>query len=235
MYARLFTTTWFVAATLGPLMVHREGPSQVTLGRDWMTWRGRKLLIDAQNLCRGPEVEVPGRLLWVGVSECVWGVTLCSPGRSSCGLRAWLRGSAGSWAAFARPVGWVSRCPFVVLPFKSSHLGRIETLLLSRSFPPGSRDFETEKPLQNLGHFLPPSQMLFLTLSFFPAVLHGGPVSHYDLCCENTLVGVLGKTSDEMAAVLMVGHLWRRFVNPNEEGVNIVMVPFVLFFTTFYY
>lgn len=80
-------------------------------------------------------------------------------------------------------------------------------MLLSRSFPPGSRDFEMEKPLQNPGHFLPPSQMLFLTLSFFPAVLHGGPVSHYDLCCENTLVGVLGKTSDEMAAVLMVGHL----------------------------
>ena len=37
-------------------------------------------------------------------------------------------------------------CPFVVLPFKSSRLGRIETLLLSRSFPPGTRDFEMEKP-----------------------------------------------------------------------------------------
>ena len=98
-------------------------------------------------------------------------------------------------------------CPFVVLPFKSSRLGRIETLLLSRSFPPGTRDFEMEKPLQNPGHSLPPSQMLFLTVSFFPAVLHGDPVSHYDPCCENTMVGVSGKTSDEMAAVLMVGHL----------------------------
>lgn len=64
-----------------------------------------------------------------------------------------------------------------------------------------------EKPLQNPGCSLPPSQMLFLTLSFFLAVLHGSPLSCYDLCCENTLLVVSGKTSDEMAAVLMVGHL----------------------------
>ena len=64
-----------------------------------------------------------------------------------------------------------------------------------------------EKPLQNPECSLPPSQKLVLTLSFFPAVLPGGPVSCYDLCCENTLLVVLGKTSDAMAAALMVGHL----------------------------